>query len=69
MSMEANHANLLPLGPMARRLHVPTAWLRDEADRGRVPCLRAGKRFLFSPDAVERVLAERAAGEMAEESR
>lgn len=46
---------------MARRLHVTTLWLRDEADAGRVPCIRAGTRYLFSPDAVERALAERAA--------
>ena len=58
--METNHA-LLPLGPMARRLHVTTAWLRSEAEAGRVPCLRAGSRFLFNPDAVERALADRAA--------
>ena len=56
---------LLPIGPMARRLRVTTAWLRDEADAGRVPCLRAGTRYLFAPEAVERVLAERAAREVA----
>ena len=48
---------------MARHLRVTVAWLRDEADAGRVPCLKAGPRYLFSPDAVERVLAERAATE------
>lgn len=50
---------------MARRLRVTTAWLRDEANAGRVPCLRAGTRYLFAPEAVERVLAERAANEKA----
>jgi hypothetical protein len=59
--METTHASLLPLGPMARRLRVTTAWLRAEADAGRIPCLRAGARYLFAPDAVERVLSERAA--------
>lgn len=58
--MDENHA-LLPLGPMARQVRVTSAWLRDEADAGRVPCLKAGKRYLFSPAAVEKVLAERAA--------
>jgi hypothetical protein len=62
--MEINHAPL-PLNRMARRLRVTVAWLRDEADAGRVPCLRAGTRYLFAPDAVERVLAERAATEKA----
>lgn len=62
--MDNNHA-ILPLGPMARRLRVTTAWLRSEADAGRIPCLRAGRRYLFAPDAVERVLSDRAATEKA----
>ncbi len=53
---------LLPLGQMARHVRVTSEWLKDEADAGRVPCLRASKRYLFAPDAVERVLAERAGG-------
>ena len=61
--METHAILLLPLGPMARRLRVTSAWLRAEADAGRVPCLRAGKRFLFAPEAVEHVLAARAAQE------
>lgn len=52
---------VLTLSRMARRLRVPQRWLRAEAEAGRVPCIRAGRRFLFAPDAVERVLAERAA--------
>lgn len=63
--METTHAPLLPLNRMARRLRVTIGWLRDEADAGRVPCLRAGKRYLFSPEAVERELAARAASEKA----
>jgi hypothetical protein len=51
---------LIPLGPLARRLRVPVKWLRDEALAGRVPHLKAGKAFLFDPEAVERVLLERA---------
>jgi hypothetical protein len=50
---------------MARRIHVTTGWLRDEADAGRVPCLRAGNRYLFSPSAIEQLLADRAANEKA----
>jgi len=52
---------ILQLGPMARRLRVTVGWLRAEAEAGRVPCVRAGDRFLFSPAAVEAVLARRAA--------
>ena len=51
---------LVPLGPTARWLRVPAHWLEGEAKAGRVPCLRADKRFLFDPESVERVLLERA---------
>ena len=61
--MELTHAALLPLNRMARRLRVTIAWLRAEADAGRVPCLRAGRQYLFSPEAVEQTLATRAARE------
>jgi len=45
---------------MARLLRVPVRWLRMEAEAGRVPHIRADRAFLFDPDAVERVLLERA---------
>lgn len=48
------------LGQMARRLGVTSRWLRAECEAGRVPHLKAEDRFLFDPDAVERVLLERA---------
>ena len=52
--------SLLPLQIMARRVFVSAAWLRAEAEAGRIPHLRADKRFLFDPQTVERVLLERA---------
>jgi hypothetical protein len=54
------NAALLPLGPTARLLSVPVAWLRAEADAGRLPHLRAGSRYLFDVDMVERLLLDRA---------
>jgi hypothetical protein len=48
------------LGELARLLHVPLAWLRAEAEAGRLPHLRAGKALLFDADLVERLLLERA---------
>ena len=42
---------------MASRLGVTKQRLRAEADCGRVPCLLAGNRYLFSPDAIVRVLS------------
>jgi hypothetical protein len=50
---------LTPLGLVARLLHVPAAWLRAEADAGRLPHLRAGRAYLFDPELVERLLLER----------
>lgn len=52
---------LLSLARMSRKLGVTQQWLRDEADAGRVPHLRAGRRYLFDPSAVETALARRAA--------
>jgi hypothetical protein len=53
-------SRLLPLNIIARRLRVPVGWLRAEAEAGRVPCLRAGTRYLCDPDAVEAALLKRA---------
>jgi hypothetical protein len=53
---------VLTLPRMARRLGVTARWLRAEADAGRVPCLRAGNRYLFNPLAVQQAVAQRAAG-------
>jgi hypothetical protein len=47
---------------MARWVRVPVAWLKAEAEAGRIPALRAGTVFLFDPATVERVLLERARG-------
>ncbi len=46
---------------MAKRLGVAPAWLRQEAEEGRIPCLIAGGILLFDAVAVESALAERAA--------
>ncbi len=53
-------AELLTLTRAARRLGVPARWLRAEADADRVPCLRAGKRYLFELTALTEALAKRA---------
>jgi hypothetical protein len=51
---------LLPLGVTANLLSVPAAWLRAEADAGHLPHLRAGSKYLFDVDTVERLLLKRA---------
>jgi len=58
---------LLPAGQMARRLRVTVRWLKAEVDAGRVPAIKAEKRYLFNPDAVIDVLAQRAAARPGQE--
>lgn len=53
-------SELLSLARMARRLGVTQQWLRQESDAGNVPVLRAGKRYLFNPAAVQETLAAEA---------
>jgi len=52
---------VLSLARMARRLGVTCRWLRGEADAGRLPCLRADRRYLFAAGAVMEAIARRAA--------
>jgi excisionase family DNA binding protein len=54
-------SEVLNLPRAARRLGVTAKWLRDQADGGKVPCLRAGRRYLFDLDALEKALAREAA--------
>ena len=53
--------DLLSLSRLARRLGVTQQWLRDQADAGKIPCLKAGNRYLFNPLAVQEALAVKAA--------
>lgn len=43
----------------ARAFRVPANWLKAEAEAGRVPCLRAGARFLFNLETLRNALAQR----------
>ncbi|TWU06880.1 hypothetical protein CA54_52820 [Symmachiella macrocystis] len=54
-------SDLLSLARMARRLGVTQDWLREQADAGKVPCLLAGKRYLFNAVAVQDAVATKAA--------
>lgn len=46
---------------LARRFGLPASWFREEAEAGRLPCLKVGRRLFFNLVAVEQALAERAA--------
>ena len=43
-----------------KRYGLSMAWLKSEADAGRIPCFKAGQRLLFDPEAVEEALIARA---------
>lgn len=58
-----HETKLLPLPHAARRLRVPAKWLREEAEAGRIPHLKAGGRLMLHLPTVEKVLLRRAAGE------
>ena len=48
---------LLPLPAMARQLRVSRRWLREEAEAGRLPCVKVGaSKYLFAPPVVEAAL-------------
>lgn len=48
---------------LASRVGLPAAWLRAEAEAGRLPHLRIGRFLRFDPKAVELALTARAAVE------
>ena len=56
---------LLTLRRMAARLGVPSKWLRDQAEAGKIPGLRAGSRWLFVPDVASAAVRAMAGDSMA----
>ncbi len=55
-------AQYIRLEALAKATRLPAAWLRREADAGRLPCIRAGRRRMFDLIAVQKALAERQEG-------
>jgi excisionase family DNA binding protein len=60
--MNTSTPDLLSLPDLARELKLPEDWVKAEADAGRLPHLRIGKRYRFNREAVLHSLAQRAAG-------
>ena len=54
--MTTTYINLTQLSAATR---LPAAWLKREADAGRLPCIRAGRMRMFDLAAVLAALAER----------
>jgi excisionase family DNA binding protein len=44
---------------LASQLGLPKAWLRHEAQAGRIPALRIGRRQMFNPESVQHALVAR----------
>jgi len=60
VSNHAGEIDLLPLNQMANSLGVPSRWLREQAEVGNVPALRAGNRWLFAPEVTRAAVREMA---------
>jgi excisionase family DNA binding protein len=52
-------ARLVSINELADRTGLPVAWLRREAEAGRIPSTQAGRRRFFDTAAVLKALANR----------
>jgi len=52
------------LKSLARTTGLPAAWLRREADAGRLPYIKAGRVRMFDPEAVTAALKRLQEGEV-----
>lgn len=57
----------IKLKELARSTRLPAAWLRREADEGRLPCIKAGRIRMFDPEAVKAALSIRQQSEVCRE--
>lgn len=58
--MENFSSQLLSLPALAEALKIPQRWIKAEADAGRIPHLRIGRRYRFNRATVVAVLSRRA---------
>ena len=59
---EHDTETFVPLTTLAYRTGLSTSWLRAEAEAGRIPSLKVGRRLMFNIATVEAALLERANG-------
>ena len=55
---------LVSVKALSERTGLPAQYIRREADAGRLPCIRVGRRRMFDLDAVRRELVARAEREV-----
>lgn len=58
--MENKLSTLRDLANRFKRFGLSINWLKAEAEAGRIPSFRAGRKLLFDPEAVEQSLLRRA---------
>jgi len=58
--MTARETEYTSLTATATRLGIPRKWLKDEAEAGRMPHIKTGRRLLFSIGQVRDTLTRRA---------
>jgi hypothetical protein len=58
--MENKLFTLRDLANRFKRFGLSIAWLKAEAEAGRIPSFKAGRNLLFDPEAVEQCLLQRA---------
>ena len=56
--MENEKYNLITIGQLSRKLKISIVWLKQQADKGVLPCMNAGGRLLYNLEAVKIKLAE-----------
>ncbi|MBL8889135.1 MAG: hypothetical protein JNL67_04105 [Planctomycetaceae bacterium] len=57
-------AALVSLPDMAERLGVPPLWLKEQAEAGRVPCLRVRRKLMFHDATAEAAVLAMAGNSM-----
>jgi len=58
--MQRTPTTFVPLAETADRLGFSVSWLRAEVEAGRIPAVRAGRRWFVHFERAKAILAERA---------
>jgi hypothetical protein len=53
---------LLPASTVARICSIETKWLKQQADKGLIPCIKSGSKYAFHLPTVKDYLLEIAKG-------
>jgi hypothetical protein len=65
--MDNKLCTLRDLAARFKRFGLSYVWFKAEAEAGRIPCFKAGRKLLFDADAVAQSLSQRAQAALREE--